>query len=303
MVLTNNMTRKFIVFINPISGTGTKEKLTPLLASAMQTAGYMFEVLPTDAEGNYHWLPQKIKDENITEVIICGGDGSISQIVAHLLNVNVGIGIIPMGSGNGLALAAGIPTDTNKALAIIMHGNRISVDGFYINNRFSCMLCGVGFDAQVAADFAADSKRGLKTYIKQSYRNFHKATAFPFTITLDQIIINTEAFCINIANGNQYGNHITIAPKAQLSDGLIDVVIIKKMSKLKLVISLVTHLVFGKPEPAGYYHKKDILYYQVKSLSINNPALAPLHIDGEPAATAAHFHIKILPAAFSLLVS
>ena len=298
------MTRKFIVFINPISGTDTKDELDELLKDALHTAGFDYEIQPTNAHGDYQWLSQNIVAENFTDVIICGGDGTISQIISHLLDVDVLVGIVPMGSGNGLALAAGIPQDIKKALQLIVQGNSIKVDGLFINGRFSCMMCGVGFDAQVAADFAADSERGLKTYIKQSYRNFHKAPAFPFTITLGKITITTDAFCINIAIGNQYGNHITIAPKARLSDGLIDVVIIKKMSKAKLIISLLAHLVFGKPKPARarFYRAQNILYYQVTNLTISNPALAPLHIDGEPAETASQFDIKILPAAYRLMV-
>ena len=164
------------------------------------------------------------------------------------------------------------------------------------------MLCGLGFDAQVAHDFAKQSKRGLSTYIKQTVKNFFAARAYPFILDIDNKRIKTEAFFISLANSNQFGNNVTIAPQASICDGLIDVVVVKKMSKAKLLFALLHQVMMGQVTPSEKkYKKEDILYYQTRSLSIQNPLEAPLHIDGDPADTSKHFNIKIIEKAFLLL--
>ncbi|MBC7534270.1 MAG: diacylglycerol kinase, partial [Ferruginibacter sp.] len=232
------MNRKFIFFINPISGTKSKAALKPLIEKKMREENFPYQFFDTRKDDTYHFLPSLIIEEKITDVIICGGDGTVNQVAAVLINTNINIGIIPMGSGNGLAFAAGIPKDPAKALHIIIHGKASFIDSFYINERFSCMLCGIGFDAQVAHDFSKQKSRGLSTYIKQTIRNFFKAPVYPFIINVNDMQMKTEAFFISIANSNQFGNHVTIAPKASLNDGLLDIVIVNKMSKLNMVYSL-----------------------------------------------------------------
>lgn len=165
------------------------------------------------------------------------------------------------------------------------------------------MLCGIGFDAQVAHDFALDKQRGLTTYVKQSVRNFVKASPYTFNISIKGKKFSTEAFFISIANSNQFGNNFTIAPKASLDDGLLDIIVVKKMSKARMLWAVLQQIRSGKVVHSDErnFLKKDVLYFQTDKLIIDNPLLAPLHIDGEPAATDIRFTIKILPAAFRLI--
>ena len=296
------MPRKFIYFINPISGTRGKSKLVDEIQRLTSAKNILFEIAYTDAAGNYSYLVDKIKSENITDIIICGGDGTVNKIADALQNVEVNIGIIPMGSGNGLALAAGIPTDVEKALDIIFEGKSFYIDGFYINKQFSCMLCGLGFDAQVAHDFAKQKERGLITYVKQTLKNFFSAKPYPFVIRLQDLELKREAFFISIANSNQFGNNVTIAPKASICDGLLDVVIVNKMSKLKLLYALGKQISLGEiTNTSKKFRTKDIFYFQTKKLQIDNLNYAPLHIDGDPANTAARFDIEVVENAFKLL--
>jgi diacylglycerol kinase (ATP) len=296
------MPRKLIFFYNPISGTKSKQALLDLISLQTREKGFSFEIMETNAAGDYSYLTQKIKEDRITDIIICGGDGTVNQVASSLLHSEVNIGIIPMGSGNGLAFAAGIPKNAEKALEIIFKGNASFIDGFYINKHFSCMLCGLGFDAQVAHDFAKQSKRGLATYIEQTFKNFFSARAFPFILDIGEKRIKTEAFFISIANSNQFGNNVTIAPKASICDGLIDIVVVKKMSKARLLFSLLKQIKMGQVTAAEKkYHKEDILYYQAKKIAIQNPLQAPLHVDGDPADTAKQFEVKIIEKAFKLL--
>lgn len=297
------MQRKFIYFINPISGTKSKAPLLKIIDQKTTQHKISYEILPTEKDGDYNFLLKKIESEKITDIIICGGDGTVNQMAAFLLNTKVNIGIVPMGSGNGLALAAGISRNAGKALDIILAGHATFIDSFYINKKFSCMLCGLGFDAQVAHDFAAQPTRGLATYIKQTVKNYFKAEAYPFVIHAENVTINTEAFFISIANSNQFGNNFTIAPKASLSDGLLDVVIVNKMSKLKMVYTVLKQVRLGKVNPITEkkHLENDIHYFQTNRLTIENPSSAPLHIDGDPAKTSKHFEIEIIKKAFRLL--
>jgi len=295
--------RKLIYLINPIAGTKEKSSLTAFLIRKTKYKKIPFEILPTLRTGEYQSLKKKIYDEKITDVIICGGDGSVSAVAGSLLDVSVRIGIIPLGSGNGLAMAAGISTSPVKALDVVFKGNASAVDGFLINGKFSCMLCGIGFDAQVAHDFAKKKRRGLQTYIRISVINFFKAKPFPFIIESKQRSFNSDAFFVSVANSNQFGNNFTIAPRASLKDGLLDIVVVKKMNKLMLPFSILGQVtgINALQNLDDYVDRKNITYFQTSELSIYNPGLAPLHIDGDPQPTAEKFEIKILPAAFRLI--
>ena len=298
------MNRKYIYFINPISGTGEKLLLPEIIKKKTAEKDIPFEIMQTNAAGEYAYLKEKIASEKITDIIVCGGDGTVNQIANAIQGIHVNVGIIPMGSGNGLAFAAKIPKRINKALEIIFAGKAEFIDSFYINKKFSCMLCGLGFDAQVAHDFARQQKRGLTTYVKQSTKNFFAAKTYPFELSLDGRIINTDAFFISIANSNQFGNNFTIAPQASLHDGLLDIVVVNKMSKLRMVWTILKQIRNGQVRlyEDKKYHRNDIHYFQTKKLTINNPQLAPLHIDGDPAETASVFEIEIIEKAFKLIL-
>jgi diacylglycerol kinase (ATP) len=294
--------RRFIVLINPISGTKSKDAKVNYIQKKLAELQYTATFEHTKANGDYNWLLQKIELEKITDVIIIGGDGTINNVVNYLSNIKINIGIIPSGSGNGLAFTLGIPKDYKKALDIILHGITQTVDGFLCNKKFSCMLCGIGFDAQVAHDFANQKTRGLITYAKQSFKNYIKAKAYPFTIKIDNQSVDTEAFFISIANSNQFGNHFTIAPKASLSDGLLDIVIVQKMSKLKLPFALLQQL-RGKNKYVALTNalqQNNIVYLQANEIFIENKSLAPLHIDGEVSNTSSQFHFKIIKKCFKV---
>lgn len=296
------MERKFIFLINPVSGTASKKLLPQLIAAAAAKHAAVYEILPTVASGNYHFIKQKIREEHFTDVVICGGDGSVNMVVQQLRDTNVNFGIVPFGSGNGLALTAKISRQPAKALELVFTGRAAYIDGFFINDSFACMLCGLGFDAQVAHDFARQKKRGLLTYARQTFKNFINARPFPFEINLGDTRFTTEAYFISIANSNQFGNQVTIAPKASLCDGLLDIVIVRKMSKAQLPVSLLHQIAGNNPVSSPDSLKKSgIIYLQADKLTIKNAAAAPLHIDGEPRATEKHLTIRVIPNCFKLI--
>jgi len=297
------MKRKIVFLANPISGGAKKDVALKQIDAAFKKTGISFEILPTVASGDYDFLKAKIHEEHITDIVIIGGDGSVNQVVQSLHTEKVRFGIIPYGSGNGFAFAAGIPKNVRKAMDIIIAGNSSIVDAFKVNNEFSCMLSGIGFDAKVAHDFASKSSRGLITYTQQSIINFFKAQPYQFEVTVDGFSFFTEAFFISVANANQFGNNFTIAPKASLNDGMLDVVIVQKMNKAKLPFAILKQLRGNNKmqQLVEAMTKNNVLYFQTNAITINNIKYAPLHIDGEPKETAAQIKFEIIKDCFDLL--
>lgn len=295
--------RKINFLVNPISGNTKKDEILRLVHTEMQGKDIPFEFIFTNAAGNYDFVKDKIEQAGVTDIVMIGGDGTVNQVVSALRDSKVRFGIIPVGSGNGLALAAGIPKKPIDAIQLMLHGEASFVDAFLINNQFSCMLSGVGFDAQVAHDFSNKASRGLMTYTQQSLINYFKAHPYQFEIILENFSFFTDAYFISIANSNQFGNNFTIAPKASLNDGLLDIVVVQKMNKAKMPFAILKQIRGNNKliELVENLSKSNILYFQTNALTIKNNKHAPFHIDGEPRETAAEFNIEIIPNCFQLI--
>jgi len=297
------MNRKIIYIINPISGTRSKSDLQKFVETETKKKGIAFSVFPSVANGDYSFLHSIIKEEKITDVVIAGGDGTISSVVGSLFNTGVNFGIIPCGSGNGLAYTAKISKQPAKALDIIFNGNASAIDGFLVNERFACMLAGLGFDAKVAHEFADNPKRGLMTYARLTLKNFLSMNPFQFELKFDNRVLGIDAFFISIANSNQFGNNFTIAPKASLSDGLLDIVISTSQNKVSFVLKTLKQMAgWNVLEASSQVTKKSgVIYFQTDKLEIINHSQAPLHIDGDPAETPKKLKVEIKKKCFRLI--
>ena len=293
--------RNIIYIINPISGTRTKKDLQQLVERSTEAQHIPYQIFPSVASGDYSFLHSIIEEQKITDIVIAGGDGTVSQVAGSLMGQNVNFGIIPCGSGNGLAFAARIPKQPAKALEIVFTGKATPIDGFYINGQFACMLCGLGFDAKVAHEFAKQPKRGLATYATLVGRNFFSADPYSFVVESNGLSFSTEAFLISIANSNQFGNNFTIAPKALLSDGLLDVVIAKKTAKPLLLFNLIKQILAGQLSKIENSLNNPVIYFQTSELKIINTSQAPLHIDGDPAETPEKLIIQVKKKCFRLI--
>jgi diacylglycerol kinase (ATP) len=295
--------RNIIYIINPVSGTKTKKDLQQFIEKKTAEQKISFQIFPSVASGDYTFLHSVIKEQKITDVVIAGGDGTVSQVIGSLLDCDINFGIIPCGSGNGLATAAKISKQRTNALEVIFNGKAAAVDGFYANDRFACMLCGLGFDARVAHDFADQPKRGLATYARLAIKNFFSMKPHRFQLQLQHKNIETDAYFISIANGNQFGNNFTIAPKASLTDGLLDIVIVTSKNKISFVWQTLKQLAgWNKLQAISLIKEnKGLIYFQTDQLNIINLSNAPLHIDGDPAETVAELKITVKKKCFRLL--
>lgn len=304
MKTSNVKKRKIMYLVNPASGVVKKSPLLFFVKTVTEKEGITYEVAETNAAGNYLLLKERLTEEAFTDVVIIGGDGSIRQVIGALRDVpQLRFGIIPSGSGNGLARAAGIPSKAVQALHLLFTGTPKYTDAFMINNHFSCMLSGIGFDAKVAHDFAEKATRGLLTYTQQSLLNYFKAHPYQFEIVLDDFSFFTEAYFISIANSNQFGNNITIAPQASLTDGLLDIVIVQKMNKARLPFAVLKQIRGNNKlqQIVEDMSKNNVLYFQTPSLTIRNLKHAPFHIDGDPVETSNEFVVKIIKDCFQLI--
>jgi diacylglycerol kinase (ATP) len=297
------MSRHIIYIINPVSGPKTKKNLQQFIEKKTAEQKISFLIYPSVASGDYSFLRPVIKEQKITDVVIAGGDGTVSQVVGSLLDCNVNFGIVPCGSGNGLATAAKISKHRTRTLEIIFNGKAAAIDGFYANDRFACMLCGFGFDAKVAHDFADQPKRGLATYAKLAIKNFLSMKPYRFQLQLQHKNIETDAYFISIANGNQFGNNFTIAPKASLTDGLLDIIIVTSKNKISFLWQILKQLAGWNKLKATSLVKENrgLIYFQTDQLNIINHSNAPLHIDGDPAETVMELKIVVKKKCFRLL--
>ncbi len=298
------MPRKIVYLINPVSGTGKKEGLETLIKQKTEAKSIDHEICYTNSAGDYEYLIDKIEKDSITDIVMAGGDGTVNRVVSALHSTGINFGILPLGSGNGLAFGAGIPKNPARALDLVFKGNTGYVDAFKINGHFSCMLSGLGFDAQVAHDFAHKASRGLLTYTQQSLYQYFKAHPYQFEVVLENFSFYTDAFFISIANSNQFGNHFTIAPRANLDDGLLDIVIVQKMNKAKLPFAILRQIRGNNQlqQLVDDMSQKNILYFQTPSITIRNLKHAPFHIDGEPAETTEEYKVEMMRRCFKLIM-
>ena len=297
------MSRRFVFIINPISGTGNKDLLKEKLEAFARAHHFPYAIFPAHRAGDYADVAQHIKEARVTDVVVAGGDGTINGAIGYLHPTGVCFGILPSGSGNGLALSAGLSKNPDLALQTLVTGKPVWVDAFTVNDRFACMMCGLGFDAQVAHDFANDPRRGLITYIRKVVRHFFRAHDYSFELHFGNTHLELDAYFISMANSNQYGNNFTIAPRASLSDGLLDVVIATRQSKLQLFLQTLRHVVgFNRLQDIQKLNKElGVVYFQTDALDIENRDGAPLHIDGDPAPPAPKLKIRVLKNCYMMI--
>ena len=268
--------KKARLIINPVSGTRSKSGLDLAVKKHLEPLDISIETVFTMAAGHAFELASEALDKKCDLVIAAGGDGTINEVANALSFSNCPLGIIPYGSGNGLARSIGIPPDISKALKIIQKGHIIACDRGVVNNHpFYCTF-GVGFDAAVSHRFAKMEKRGRISYIRSALREFFKYHNETYAITINDKTITEEALLIAVCNAPQYGNNAYIGPKAKLNDGLLDITIAhtdSSLHALKMSMDLLTGVIDKN-------RHIDIL--SVPSLVIHRDQCSPVHLDGEP---------------------
>lgn len=290
--------KKHITFIvNPISGTQEKEQIIALINEYLDIDKYTFQIIYTQYAGHAEEIASQCAEDSHFAVVAVGGDGTVNEVARALTHTHTALGIIPCGSGNGLARHLQISMQPRKAIEAINEGIIERIDYGTINRRKFFCTCGVGFDAFVSLKFAEAGKRGLNTYIEQSLNASlnYKPETYKLTIDGNETEIY-QAFLIACGNAAQYGNNAYIAPKATLTDGLLDVTILNPFTPLD-VPSLALQL-FTKTIDQNSHIKT----FRCKTINIRREKPGVVHYDGDPVMMGANLKIKIHHAGLHVIV-
>jgi YegS/Rv2252/BmrU family lipid kinase len=225
-----------------------------------------------------------------------GGDGTVNEIGRSLIDTGTALGIIPCGSGNGLARHLHIPMDVQKALRIVYDGKVDLIDYGKINDVPFFCTCGVGFDALVSQKFAEAGKRGLLTYLEKTLQESLRYHPQTYELQTDTETERYKAFVIACGNASQYGNNAYIAPQAELTDGLLDVTILEPFNVLD-VPSLAFQL-FNKTID----HNSHIKTFRCRALTMHREEAGAAHFDGDPVMLGKEIDVKIFRKGLHVIV-
>ncbi|TKG94285.1 diacylglycerol kinase family lipid kinase [Puteibacter caeruleilacunae] len=287
---------KVLAIINPISGTGKKQKIESLLEKQLDTSRFELSICYSKYAGHCTELAKDAVKTGFHAVIAVGGDGTINEIAKALINTNVTLGIIPSGSGNGLARHLGIPMQPEKAIewmneAIIGEMDTISANDYQFVN-----VAGIGFDALVSHEFDKMNSRGVLSYIKATIKCFVSLRQQRFKIKSDNLQFSSVGMLVSFANSSQFGNDAYIAPNAKINDGKMNIALLRKPHWYQvpsLLMQIFTHKVTDSP-----------LYTEIVSdeLTIEQESVLG-HIDGEPILIGKEIHLKTMPHSLKIFNS
>ena len=268
--------RRLLLIINPVSGTRSKKGLDSRLVKRLASHGFDVDVSFTAQKGDATLLAQKAVAEGYDGVLACGGDGTVNETARAMVGTGVAMGILPAGSGNGLARHIDLPIDAIKAADIIGRRNVRDCDYGTVNGHpFFCTF-GLGFDAAVSDRFASAASRGKMTYIRSALSEFLHYKAEPYTIVADGEKIVDDAMLVAVCNANQYGNNAFIAPDASITDGFLDLVVVRKMPKAGTLL-MGTKMMAGTLAESSH-----LVTRKVRNVSVSRQTDGPAHLDGEP---------------------
>lgn len=289
------MSRKLLFIINPRSGKRNSGRTIDIINKTL-TGKLNYEIALWTNIDEFNVLAGKLKKEDFTEAIAVGGDGSVNLVAKTILNTDLILGIIPTGSGNGLARSLGICIDTEKALQQIITGKTEIIDSGEVNgHKFFC-TSGVGFDAHIGNLFADLPKRGLKTYIKLIRKELFSYTPQEYSVITNGSEIKRTAFFITVANAGQFGNNFYMAPGAKVNDGLFHVVIVKPF-KLIPGLYMLLKILLRKAHTSRY-----IETLSCSKLTIKRKSEGSIHFDGEPQTEGEELTYKLHPRSLKVIV-
>lgn len=280
--------KKAVFIVNPISGTQSKELILNLLKEKMDKDRYVWEVMYTERAGHAVELAANSAQSGADIVVAIGGDGTINEVGRSLIHTNTALGIIPCGSGNGLARHLHISLDPKKAIEILNEGHIDTIDYGKINNKEFFCTCGVGFDAFVSLKFAHAGKRGLLTYLEKTLQESLKYQPETYELETEDGRLEYKAFLIACGNASQYGNNAYIAPQATLTDGLLDVTILEPFTVLD--VPTLAFQLFNKTIDQN----SRIKTFRCKSLKIKRTAPGVVHFDGDPMQAGKMVDIEVI---------
>ncbi len=287
--------KKVLFIVNKFAGGGYKPELESEIVKLCKTHHADPEILYTMGPGHATELASGAALAGYDRVAAVGGDGTINEVGRGLIHTGIPMGIIPRGSGNGLARHLCIPLSIHGSIAAFLTGNVTIMDVFTLNNKLSLNVSGVGFDGHIANLFGGKTRRGLSGYARLTIEEFFRFPEFDARLTVDGEVLSRKAFVFAIANSSQYGNNACIAPKASVSDGLLHLNILKKVPPYRFDF---VWAFFSKTIDQSSYSE----IREVRELKIETQIPVPYHVDGEPCGTDTLFTISIMPSILHIVV-
>lgn len=287
-----------MVFImNPISGTSSKAGIPEIIANTLDTNAFDYEIRLTEHAGHAFELATQAKDAGIDIVVAVGGDGTVNEVARAIVHSQTALGIIPCGSGNGLARHLMLPMHIKKAIEIINQCKVHELDYGIINGHPFFCTCGMGFDAFVSMKFAEAGKRGPITYAENILKEGMKYEPETYDIIDENGTTQYKAFLISCANASQYGNNAYIAPQASMSDGLMDVIIMEPFDILEA--PQISIEMFNKTLDKN----SKIKTFKTKKLHIHRSKPGVIHYDGDPVMTGEDIDVELKEKGIKIIVN
>ena len=276
-----------LFIVNPISGQGSKTWIVSWLSRKNCRVVY------TEYAGHAEKLAREA-DEDI--VVAVGGDGTVNEVARGLLGTGKTLGIIPRGSGDGLALHLGLSHDIIRNLRTIEAGKTRLLDAATINGRYFFSVCGVGLDAIVSERFAKSGRRGLASYIEQAIHSWkgHKAERYEIEVDGEKLVHN--AVMVTVGNSDQWGHGARVTPLADSSDGILDITVVEDFKDVEIPM-LAYRLMTGTVNMAPNIH-----CYKGKRIRIIREEAGPAHADGDWFEADRALDIEIQEHALKVIV-
>lgn len=283
---------KFIV--NPISGNGKQKDIESLINKYLDKEKFDFDISITERSLHAAEICKTAIDNKYEAIIAVGGDGTINEICGELIGTDIALGIIPAGSGNGLAFHFGINRKIAESIKQLNTSQIEIVDSCTANGIPFVNVSGIGFDAHIANLFHHLTKRGFRNYIKLIFKEINYKPK-KYIIKYDGKTREVKALLISFANATQYGNNFRISPKSEIDDGLIDFVIVRNMPKIKIPQFLLK-IARGKVNSSEY-----VEIIQTKEMEIISDERI-IHLDGEPHEINNNVIVKNNPKSLKVLI-
>ena len=288
---------KIVFVVNPISGTHGKKAILKWIEERIDCSVHEYSIVRTEYAGHATQIAATAVREGVNMVVAIGGDGTINEIARSLVHTDTALGIIPCGSGNGLARHLRIPMEPKAAIDVINSNHRLCIDYGKINNVPFFCTCGVGFDAFVSLKFADSGKRGLLTYLENTLHESLTYQPETYEIENEEGTMKFKAFLIACGNASQYGNNAYIAPHASLTDGLMDVTILEPFTVLD--VPSLSFQLFNKTIDQN----SRIKTIRAKKIKIHRASDGVLHFDGDPLMAGKELEVEIIPKGLYVVAS
>lgn len=291
-------TKKLIVIANPVSGVRHRRlsRFRASINSTLDLKVFLPEIFITKKAGHAREIAAEGLSSGVKYFLVAGGDGTVNEVASVLSGTDAVMGILPSGSGNGLAHHLGIPVSMDEALKLFNRQHITRIDTCSVNDRFFVSIAGIGFDARVARQFAQNRRRGFITYAQLVFREYFSYRPKKYLLFFDGREISTRAFFISFANSGQFGYNTMIAPNASITDGLIDVCIVQKppLSAFPGILRLVLKHRINRSRYLNTYQSARIYVKRNKGKTVN--------IDGEAVKLGKELNIQVIPANLNVVV-